>query len=406
VTTLDLGQKPIRLPFAAADWAAPGDLDGLQRKALIAGAIGTVASLLGLFLNAPVFFRAYLVAWLLVVGVAVGCLAISMLHHLSRGAWGLMVRRPMEAAARTIPLVALLSIPILLGMKQIFVWARPEVVAHDVLLQEKHWYLNVPFFILRLVLYFVVWGGFGFLLDRMSRRQDLAPDPGLARRMQLIAAPGLALYCLLATFASVDWLMSLQPHWFSTIYGIYFIGGQNLAALAFIILIALYLSRREPMERVLAPQHFHDYGKLFLAFVMLWAYFSFSQFLIIWAGNLPEEIIWYVRRIANGWGWLALAIALFHFGMPFLLLLSRNLKRVPKRLGGLALFMLFMRWVDLYWQAEPAFHDDNRFYFHWLFLATLLAVSGIWFYAFCAELKKRPLLPINDPFLAEAVAHE
>ncbi|HEV7517201.1 MAG TPA: hypothetical protein VGR07_12940, partial [Thermoanaerobaculia bacterium] len=192
MTTLDLGQKPIRLPFAAADWAAPGDLDGLQRKALIAGAIGTVASLLGLFLNAPVFFRAYLVAWLLVVGVAVGCLAISMLHHLSRGAWGLMVRRPMEAAARTIPLVALLSIPILLGMKQIFVWARPEVVAHDVLLQEKHWYLNVPFFILRLVLYFVVWGGFGFLLDRMSRRQDLAPDPGLARRMQLIAAPGLA----------------------------------------------------------------------------------------------------------------------------------------------------------------------------------------------------------------------
>jgi hypothetical protein len=406
VTTLDAGQKPVRLPFAAADWAAPGDLDGLQRKALIAGAIGTVASLLGLFLNAPVFFRAYLVAWLLVVGVAVGCLAISMLHHLSRGAWGLMVRRPMEAAARTIPLVALLSLPILLGMKQIFVWARPEVVAHDVLLQEKHWYLNVPFFILRLVIYFVVWGGFGFILDRMSRRQDSSPDPGLARRMQIIAAPGLALYCLLATFAAVDWLMSLQPHWFSTIYGIYFLGGQGLSALAFIILIALYLSRREPMERVLAPRHFHDYGKLFLAFVMLWAYFSFSQFLIIWAGNLPEEIIWYVRRIANGWGWLALAIALFHFGMPFLLLLSRNLKRVPKRLGGLALFMLFMRWVDLYWQAAPAFHDDNRFYFHWLFLATLLAVSGIWFYAFCAELKKRPLLPINDPFLAEAVAHE
>jgi hypothetical protein len=405
VTTLDAGQKPLRLSFAAADWAAPGDLDGLQRKALVAGAIGSVASALGLFLNPPVFFRAYLVAWLLVVGVAVGCLALSMLHHLSRGAWGLMVRRPMEAAARTIPWVALLSIPILLGMKQIFVWARPEVVAHDVILQEKHWYLNVPFFILRLVIYFVVWGGFGFILDRLSRRQDVAPDPGLARRMQLIAAPGLALYCLLATFASVDWLMSLQPHWFSTIYGIYFIGGQNLAALAFLILIAFYLSRREPMERVLAPRHFHDYGKLFLAFVMLWAYFSFSQFLIIWAGNLPDEIIWYVRRIEHGWGWLALAIVLFHFGMPFLLLLSRGLKRVPKRLGSLALLMLFMRWVDLYWQAEPAFHK-GEFYFHWLFLATLLGLGGIWLYVFCAELKKRPLLPINDPFLAEAVAHE
>ncbi|HZF08898.1 MAG TPA: hypothetical protein VFE33_08925 [Thermoanaerobaculia bacterium] len=406
MTTLDATPKPFRLPFVAADWTAPGDLAGLQRKALIAGAIGTVASLLGLFLNPPVFFRAYLVAWLLVVGVSVGCLAISMLHHLSRGAWGLMVRRPLEAAARTIPLVGLLSIPIVLGIKQIFLWARPEVVAHDLMLQQKHWYLNVPFFIGRLIFYFVVWGGFGFVLDRLSRRQDEAPDPGLARRMQLLAAPGLAIYCLLATFASVDWLMSLQPHWFSTIYGIYFIGGQGLAALAFIILIALYLSRRAPMKQVLAPQHFHDYGKLFLAFVMLWAYFSFSQFLIIWAGNLPEEIIWYVRRIENGWGFLALSIVLFHFGMPFLLLLSRNLKRAPKRLGGLALFMLFMRWVDLYWQAEPAFHADNRFYFHWLFLTTLLAVGGIWLYAFCAELKKRPLLPINDPFLAEAVAHE
>ena len=406
MTTLDATPKSFRLPFVAADWTAPGDLAGLQRKALIAGAIGTVASLLGLFMNPPVFFRAYLVAWLLVVGVSVGCLAISMLHHLSRGAWGLMVRRPLEAAARTIPLVGLLSIPVVLGMKQIFLWARPEVVAHDLMLQEKHWYLNVPFFIFRLIFYFVVWGGFGFVLDRLSRRQDEAPDPGLARRMQLLAAPGLALYCLLATFASVDWLMSLQPHWFSTIYGIYFIGGQGLAALAFIILIALYLSRRAPMEQVFAPQHFHDYGKLFLAFVMLWAYFSFSQFLIIWAGNLPEEIIWYVRRIENGWGFVALSLALFHFGMPFLLLLSRNLKRAPKRLGGLALFMLFMRWVDLYWQAEPAFHPDNRFYFHWLFLATLLAVGGIWLYVFCAELKKRPLLPINDPFLAEAVAHE
>jgi hypothetical protein len=403
VTTLD---SPVRRPFEAADWAAPDDLAGLQRKALLAGAIGTVASLLGLFLNAPVFFRAYLVAWLFCLGIAVGCLAISMLHHMSRGAWGLMVRRPLEAAARTIPLVALLSIPVLLGMKQIYVWARPEVVAHDLVLQQKQWYLNVPFFIIRLIVCFLVWGGFAFVLDRMSRRQDEAPDPGLARRMQLVAAPGLALYCLTATFAAVDWLMSLQPHWFSTIYGIYFIGGHGLTALAFIILVAQYLSRRRPMERVLGPQHFHDYGKLFLAFVMLWAYFSFSQFLIIWAGNLPEEIVWYVRRIENGWGWLALAIVLFHFAMPFFLLLSRSLKRVPKRLGALALVMLLMRWIDLYWQAEPAFHPDNRFYFHWLFPATLLAVGGIWLYAFCAELKKRPLLPVNDPFLAEAVGHE
>jgi hypothetical protein len=407
VTTLDAGKTGVRLPFVAADWTAPGDLGSLQQKALIAAGLGTVASLAGLFLNAPVFFRAYLVAWLLVTGVAVGSLAISMLHHMSRGDWGLVMRRPLEAAARTIPLVALLSIPILLGMKHIYVWARPEVVAADAVLQAKQWYLNVPGFIIRLVLYFAIWTGFAFILDRLSRRQDSAPDPGLARRMQLIAAPGLAVYCLTATFAGVDWLMSLQPHWFSTIYGIYFLGGQVLAALAFLILVARYLARREPMDRVLAPRHFHDYGKLFLAFVMLWAYFSFSQFLIIWAGNLPEEIVWYVRRIEHGWGWVALSLALFHFGMPFLLLLSRGLKRAPKRLGALAAFMLFMRWVDLFWQTEPAFpHPGGRFYFHWLYIATVLAVGGIWLFAFCAELKKRPLLPINDPFLAEAVAHE
>lgn len=405
MTTLDASKPPLRLPFVAADWTAPGDLASLQQKALIAGGVGAVASILGLFLNAPVFFRAYLVAWLFIVALSVGSLAIAMLHHLSRGAWGLMVRRPLEAAGRTIPLVAILGIPILLGVRQIYPWAQPDWVAHHPVMHEKTWYLNVPFFVLRYVAYFAIWGGFGFVLDRLSRRQDREPDPALARKMQLIAAPGLALYCLLATFASVDWLMSLQPDWFSTIYGIYFIGGQGLTALGFLILIARYLARREPMDRVFAPQHFHDYGKLFLAFVMLWAYFSFSQFLIIWAGNLPEEIIWYVRRIRNGWGWIALALVLFHFAIPFLLLLSRNLKRAPKRLGGLAVFMLVMRWIDLYWQAEPAFHD-GRFYFHWLFLATLLGLVGIWLWLFCAELKKRPLLPINDPFLPEAVIHE
>ncbi len=199
--------------------------------------------------------------------------------------------------------------------------------------------------------------------------------------------------------------MSLEPHWFSTIYGVYFLGGQGISALAFVIVVALFLWRREPMSEVLSPGHFHDWGKLLLAFVMLWTYFSFSQFLIIWSGNLPEEIPWYAARTRGGWQWLAIALALFHFALPFVLLLSRDLKRRPQRLAAVAGWMLVMRWLDLVWQVEPAFSPE-RFTFHWLYLAAPLAVGGLWIAAWVAELKKRPLLPLRDPWLPEALAHD
>jgi hypothetical protein len=239
----------------------------------------------------------------------------------------------------------------------------------------------------------------------MSLRQDRGEDPGLTRRMQLVAGPGLAAYCLAVTFASVDWLMSLQPHWFSTIYGVYLMGSQGLSALAFLIVAALYLSRREPMAGVIQPRHFHDWGKLFLAFVMLWAYFSFSQFLITWAGNLPEEISFFAARTRGAWGAVAIAIVLFHFAVPFVLLLSRDLKRNAGRLAAVAVLMLVMRWVDLLWQVEPAFRERTAA-MYWLYLAAPIAIGGLWLFFFVRELKKRPLLPLNDPYLAEAIAHE
>ena len=399
MTTLDTS------PLSGIDWSAPSAVDRLQRNGLAAAAVGIVGCAVGVFVDRPVFFRAYLVAWLLIVGLALGCMAIAMLHHLSRGGWGLMVRRVLEAASRTLPLVFLLALPLAFGMRDLYAWAHPDLVAADPVLQAKRWWLSVPFFWVRLVVYFAVWGGFAWVLNRLSLEQDRTGDPRLARKMQLIAAPGLAIYCVLATLASVDWLMSLQPRWFSTIYGIYFIGGQGLAALAFTIVVALFLARRAPMERVLTPHYFHDYGKLMLAFVMLWAYFSFSQFLIIWSGNMPEEIVWYVRRIHGGWGWIALALVVFHFALPFALLLSRDLKRSARRLGAVALAMLVMRWIDLFWQVEPAFHHGD-FAFSWLYPVALLAVGGLWLAAFVAELKKRPLLPIQDPYLPEAIAHE
>ncbi|HVF61132.1 MAG TPA: hypothetical protein VNJ70_15100 [Thermoanaerobaculia bacterium] len=387
-----------------ARYAAPAALDQVQRRALIAGGAGILLCALGFFLDRPAFYRAWLVGWIYWLGIALGCLAIMMLHHLTRGAWGLVARRVLEAAGRTLPVLALLFLPLLFGLQELYPWARPEAKT-DHLLQAKAAYLNVPFFVARAALYFLIWGGFAFVLSRLSRRQDETGELYLTRRMQLLASAGIVLYCLAASFASVDWLMSLEPHWFSTIYGVYFLGGQGISALAFLIVVALFLWRREPMSEVLSPGHFHDWGKLLLAFVMLWTYFSFSQFLIIWSGNLPEEITWYAARTRGGWQWLAIALALFHFALPFVLLLSRDLKRRPQRLAAVAGWMLVMRWLDLVWQVEPAFSPE-RFTFHWLYLAAPLAVGGLWVWAWAAEIKKRPLLPLRDPWLPEALAHD
>jgi hypothetical protein len=383
----------------AADFAAPADVDGLQRLALIAGAVGLVASLLGLFLAPQYFYRAWLVGWVFWVGVTLGCLAISLLHHLTRGAWGLVIRRVLEAATRTLPLLLLLALPLLLGLKVLYEWARPEAKL-DPLLRAKAPYLNSLGFSIRLVLYFLIWGGVAFLMSRLSRRQDLQPDPGLTRRMQLISGPALAAYCLAVTFAAVDWLMSLQPRWFSTIYGVYLMGSQGLAALAFLIVFALWLSRREPMSRVLQPRHFHDWGKLFFAFVMLWAYFSFSQFLIIWAGNLPEEIPFYLRRFDGGWGFFSLVLAFGHFVLPFCLLLSRDLKRRPHMLARVAWFIIAIRLVDLIWLVAPNF-NPNTGGFMPVTLANIgvpLALAGVWLVLFAQQLGKLPLVPVNDPY--------
>ncbi len=392
------------LRMDAATFAPPAEISGVKTKALIAGAIGIALSAIGFLVDRPVFFRAYLIAWIFCLSIALGSLALSMVHHLSRGAWGVMARRIWEAAARTLPLLFLMALPLLLGMKELYEWARPEA-ANDPILVEKAAYLNVPFFWIRMVLYFAIWIALAWRFDRLGAQQDQRADPDLFRRMQRIAAPGLIIYCLVSTFAAVDWLMSIEPHWFSTIYGVYFFGGHALTAMAFLILVTRWLANRPPMNELFNPNHFHDYGKLMFAFTMLWAYFSFSQFLIIWAGNLPEETSWYDHRIHHGWGPLAIFVALCHFFVPFALLLSRGLKRRPKALAMVAVWLLVMRWFDLFWQVEPTFHPTGL-YFHWLFPAALVGVFGLWLWAFLGQLQKRPLVPIHEPYLSEAIAHE
>ena len=394
-------REPLSLGEAATI-QVPDASGRLQRLALIAGVAGLLVCVLGFFLSPDYFFRSWLVGWVYWVNVALGCLALSLLHHLTHGGWGIVMRRVMEAATRTLPVMLVLFLPIFLGMQELYLWARPEEVRQHALLQAKEAYLNVPFFIVRQFLYFAIWAGIAFLLSRMSQRQDRGDDPAITRRMQLIAAPALAGYCLAVTFASVDWMMSIQPEWYSTMYGVYLMGSQGLSALAFLIAFGVWLSRREPLDRVLFPRHFHDYGKLLLAFTMLWAYFSFSQFLIIWSGNLPEEIHFYLERFYHGWGVVALALVVLHFALPFVLLLSRNLKRNSNTLVRVAGLMMVMRLVDLIWQVEPAYHEQHPA-MYWMYLAAPIGIGGLWLFFFLRELRKRPLLPVNDPYLPEAL---
>jgi hypothetical protein len=384
-------------------WAPPrADLAALARRGLVVGTFAGVASAAGLVTNPAQFYRSYLVAFVFVLGVSLGSLAISMLHHMSGGAWGLVIRRILEASSRTLPLVALFAVPLLFGLGHLYPWADPARVAGDEILRHRAIYMNPAGFAIRLAVCLLLWTLFALTLSRLSKRQDEAPTAGLERRMQLIAAPGLALYCLGVTVVSIDLLMSLDPHWLSAIYGVYVVGGQALSGLAFTLLVSLYLARRDPMRGVLQPRHVHDHGNLLLAFTMLWAYFALSQFLIIWSGNLPEEIGFFHDRLTGGWGAVSLSLALFHFAVPFVFLLSRDFKRNLGRLAWAAGLLLFMRWVDLFWLVSPAFHP-GRLSLHWLDLTTSVALFGLWLAAFARELGTRSLLPVNDPNLAVAL---
>lgn len=385
-----------------AAYTAPPVIGRIQQRSLIVGIAGVALCAAGAYLNPTQFFRSYLMGYVFWLGIALGSIAIMMLHHMSGGGWGLVIRRLLESATRTLPLMALLFVPLLFGVHQLYSWARPEEVAVSEVLRHKAVYLNVPFFVVRASLYFAIWLVLAYLLNRWSLQQDETGDPRLVRRMRMVSGPGLVLYGLTVTFASVDWILSLDPAWFSTMYGLLIVAGQGLSALAFIIAVAAILSKREPMASVLAPRHFHDLGKLMLAFVMIWAYFSFSQFLIIWAGNLPEEIPWYVKRLQGGWQWVGLALILFHFGLPFLLLLSRDLKRHARKLAILASFVILVRFVDIFWLAAPEF-TKTGFHLHWMDIAAPVGVGGLWLAVFSWQLRQRPLLPVKAPDLDAAL---
>jgi len=386
-------------------YTPPAELARVRNIALAVGVVFTLALILGALLNPGQFFHGYLVGFVFWTGITVGSLALLCLQNLTGGAWALVIRRVLEASTRTLPLMLLLFIPIALGLKHIYAWMDPAVMGSTAALQKKAAFLNPSFFILRTFIYFAIWSAAAILLNWLSLQQDRAAGRGVKKRMQMVGGPGLVLTILCVTFAAIDWVMSLDPAWYSTIFGLIFVAAWSLSALAFTILVMTWLSAREPMNTVVQPRHTHDWGNLTLTLVMLWTYFAFSQYLIIWSGNLPEETTWFVARKHGGWGAIALLIVILQFAFPFMMLLSRTMKKSAQKLALLAALILAMRVVDVIWLVEPTY-SRGAFVFNWMDYVAPIAIGGLWVGTFAWQLQKRPLLPINDPQLEQAlVAH-
>jgi len=392
--------------MAVQEYQAPESVGRLQKRAFIVGVIALVIALYGAVRATELFYRSYLMSFMLVLGLSLGSLGLLMLQHLTSGHWGIIIRRPLESATRTLPLIAAFFLPILLfGMKYLYgAWLNPEELAKNPLSKFQQTYLTSGHFQLRAVIYFAIWLALMVIFNSLSKQQD-ANQAGRTpqRRLNMLAGPGIILYVFVMTFAAIDWVMSLSPHWASTIYGFLFVAGQLISSMAFMIAVVVLLARSEPFASVLQKRHLHDLGKLLLAFVMLWAYFDFSQLLIIWSGNQPEEITFYRTRLYGGWGVVAVIVLVFHFFVPFFLLLSQDLKRNSKVLPKIAIWLIFMRLVDLFWMTRPEF--TSRAMPTWLDFVLPIALGGLWLGFFAFNLKQRPLLPLGDPDLAEAIEH-
>jgi hypothetical protein len=388
------------------EYKAPESVSRLQTRAFGVGLIALVLAVFGAMRSPETFYQSYLMSFMLVLGLAVGSLGLVMLQHLTSGHWGIIIRRPLESATRTLPLLVVFFLPIaLFGMKHLYrAWLDPQALQKEPLSHFQQSYLTAGGFQFRAILYFALWLALMFVFNVLSKRQDTNQDDrALRRRLQMLAGPGIILYVFAMSFAAVDWVMSLSPHWASTIYGFLFIAGQLISAMAFMIAVVVLLSRAEPFAGILQKRHLHDLGKLLLAFVMLWAYFDFSQLLIIWSGNQPEEISFYRTRLYGGWGVVAVIVLIFHFLVPFLLLLSQDVKRNAKILPKIAMWLILMRLVDLYWMTRPEFTSSAMP--TWLDLVLPIALGGLWLGFFASNLKQCPLLPLGDPKLAEAIEH-
>ena len=399
--------------MSAQDFKAPASVSRLQSGGIVVGGVALLVAIFGAMKSPADFYHSYIFSYMLILGLTVGSLGLLMLQHLTGGIWGIVIRRPLEAASRNLWLMLILFIPIVMGMKYLYSgnesetgWLNAPKEGEHALTSWQQGYLTSGGFLTRAVIYFVIWIGLMLVFNNWSKQQDQeSSGEGLKQRLKTLAAPGVILYILAMTFAAIDWVMSLSPRWASTIYGFLFVAGQAISAMALMIAVIVLLAGSDPFHEIIKKRHLHDLAKLLFAFNMLWAYFAFSQLLIIWSGNQPEEITFYRSRLNGQWGVVAVMVLLFSFAIPFLLLLSRDVKRTASVVSKIAVWMIFMRLVDLYWMTRPEF--TSRAVPTWLDIVVPIALIGLWLGFFAMNLKQRPLLPLGDPNLSEALAqHE
>jgi hypothetical protein len=378
----------------------------VERISGVIGGLGLLLCVAGYFANPAQFFNSYLFAFIYWSGFAIGGLGLLLLNNVVGGKWGVTARRFLEAEMRTLWLILLFAIVLLLGLKYLYPWTHPDLVATNVYLNSKQKYLNIPFFIVRVAIYFAVWLFWGTRVNRMSDRQDETGDAGIAERMRAFSAPGLLIFVLTTTFAYIDWVLSTDPQFYSTVYGAMILIGDVLQTLALTLVTMILVSKGDRFGGRINAKILHDLGNLMFAFTIFWTYLSASQLIIIWPANLPQEIVWYLDRTNGAWRVLAIAIALSMFAIPFLALLSQARKRDPRRLMRVAIWLLVARAIDVFWIVAPTFrnassssllHTSPGFAIYWTDFAAFLGIGGIWLYVFIGQLRRRPLLPLRDP---------
>ncbi|MEX0821152.1 MAG: hypothetical protein WD021_03315 [Rhodothermales bacterium] len=372
---------------------------------LLVGAIGIVVSLVGWATDPHQFYFSYLVGWAFCLTIALGALFFVLIQHLTKARWSVVVRRMAEALLWSFPLLAVLGIPILFGMHDLYHWTHADVVANDPILAGKTAYLNVPFFLARLAIYFLAWSLVGYKLYRLSLEEDATGDPSIPARQRKVSAWGLALTAVTTAFASYDLLMSLDPHWFSTIFGVYIFAGAFMSIHAFLALVSMTLQGRGSLRRVVTKEHYQDLGKMTFGFVVFWAYIAFSQYMLIWYGNIPEETLWFRHRLEHGWEVHSAILLICHFIIPFIVLLPRGVKRSKPLLGLFCVWLLVMQWFDLHWLAMPVLHPDAAA-IHMLDVASWLGLFGLFVAAFMYRLTRHHLVPHRSPYLEDSLRFE